>query len=167
MGNRLRVSPSGRVAIRAAVVVMMAMLGIAGPLRAQASHERQPTRVPVTVAVVERLPAGNTEPFLILRRADLDPRDVILLTSASADGRRLSSAVEQLLMNRAVRGDTAARTSAVRVRRRQPQAERPELPWAERVLREVRRAEPRLVAGVGVVRAIQIWLPPARPARGR
>ncbi|HEU4455861.1 MAG TPA: hypothetical protein VFR81_22540 [Longimicrobium sp.] len=118
-----------------------------------------PTRVPVTVVLVERLPVPGA-PFLVLRRVDAAPRDVILLP-AGADARLLSEAVQTLLVARQAGGDTAAATATMRVRpQRGRTSQRPVLPWAQRVLNDLRRAEARAVEGVGSVPAVEIWLPP-------
>jgi hypothetical protein len=127
------------------------------------AQARRPTRVAVTVALVDRLPDSVS----ILRRKNVEPLDVILLHT-SADARQLSSAVYDLLMVRQVGGDTAETPGRMRVRANQ-RGTRPVLPWAERVMAHLRRAEPRAIRGVGTVRAVQIWLPPQylrnRPAR--
>jgi hypothetical protein len=128
-----------------------------------------PTRVPVTVAIVERLPVTGA-PFLVLRRASAAPRDVILLP-AGADARLLSEAVQTLLIARQAGGDTATATATLRVRpQRGRTAQRPVLPWAQRVLTDLRRAAARPLDGVGTVPAVEIWLPRqfgrrARPTR--
>ncbi len=120
-------------------------------------------RVPVTIALADSAALGDT-PFRVLRRADTSPRDVILLAPV-ADAAALSEAVGQLQTMRRVQGDVAAVTGAMRVRRpgngRGPRM----LPWAPRVLQDLRRADARPLAGVGTVRNVQVWLPPTR--RGR
>jgi len=124
----------------------------------------RPTRVPVTVATVERLPVPDA-PFVVLRRADAAPRDVILLPSG-ADAKLLSEAVQALLVARQAGGDTAVAPTTLRVRpQRGRTSQRPVLPWAQRVLNDLRRAEARPVEGVGAVPAVEIWLP-AQTRRG-
>ena len=119
-----------------------------------------PTRVPVTVAMVERLPVPDA-PFVVLRRTHVSPRDVILLPTG-ADARLLSEAVQMLLVARQAGGDTAAAAATLRVRpqRGRTASQRPVLPWAQRVLADLRRAAARPVEGVGTVPAVEIWLPP-------
>jgi hypothetical protein len=119
-----------------------------------------PTRVPVTIAVVERLPVPDA-PFVVLRRTNVTPRDVILLP-AGADAALLSEAVQMLLIARQAGGDTAAAAATLRVRpqRGRTASQRPVLPWAQRVLADLRRAAARPVEGVGQVPAVEIWLPP-------
>ena len=135
-----------------AVAAVALLLPCASPGHAQA---RRPTRVAVTVALVDRLP----DSVVILRRKNVEPLDVILL-QPGADSRQLSSAVYDLLTVRQVSGDTADAPSRLRVRAKQRPVERPVLPWAARVMAHIRQAEPRPIPGVGTVRAVQIWLPP-------
>jgi hypothetical protein len=125
---------------------------------------RTPTRVPVTVALVERTENYGGDPVVLLRRTDLSPRDVILLREDTATGKQLSEAVLDLLNIRGQMGDTASMTAAVRVRPHTgaPGRARRELPWAQRVVNDVRKAELQTIPGVGTVRAVQIWLPPQR-----
>jgi len=123
-----------------------------------------PRRVPVTVATVERLPVPGA-PFVLVRRTNAAPRDVILLP-AGADAKLLSEVVQALLVGRQAGGDTAAAPATLRVRpQRGRTSQRPVLPWAQRVLNDLRRAEARPVEGVGSVPAVEIWLP-AQTRRG-
>ncbi|MEW5929860.1 MAG: hypothetical protein AB1941_20600 [Gemmatimonadota bacterium] len=128
-----------------------------------AAQDGRPARVPVTVALAEGSTLGDA-PFRVLRRADTSPHDVILL-APDADAAALSEAVGQLLTIRRVQGNVPAVTGAMRVRRpgsgRGPRM----LPWAPRVLQDLRRADTRPLAGVGTVRSVQVWLPPT--SRGR
>lgn len=79
------------------------LAGQSAPARASA------TRVPVTVALVDRLPYAGA-PFVVLRRSDATPRDVILLPS-SADADLLPEAVWSLVVARQDGGDTSATPS--------------------------------------------------------
>lgn len=147
-------------------VLAAALFVVGGPqgLGAQGQAPGRPTRVPVTVALVERLPQPG-EPFVVLRRADGVAEDVILLP-ATADAAQLSVAVQMLLVARQVDGDTASTRAFLRQRR--PDGGNPPrrvLPWAQRVLNDLRSAAPRPVADIGNVPAVRIWLPPQR--RGR
>lgn len=122
-----------------------------------------PTRVPVTIVLMER-PAPSDAPFGIQRRVGLEPHDVIMLRS-DATGDQLSDAVRSLLVIRQGGGDTASASATMRLRPRGSQGapgSRRAFPWVQRVLADLRRAEPREVAGIGRVRAVQIWLPPQR-----
>ncbi|HEX8245419.1 MAG TPA: hypothetical protein VF541_18030 [Longimicrobium sp.] len=141
-------------------VVSASLVAIAGvqTLCAQQPAGR-PTRVPVTLVLVDRLPVGDA-PFLVQRRTDTSPHDVILLR-ADASQAQVSEAIRTLLVARQVAGDTATRAAILRVRPHQPghaNAHR-EFPWVPRVLADLRRAELTDVPGIGRVRAVQIWLP--------
>lgn len=149
--------------------ILVALLGPVVPIsfgsRLDAQASERPTRVPVTLALVDDIP-GGAAPFRIVRRVHVAPYDVILLhSSASQDA--LSEAIADLLTLRSIAGDTATAGGMVRVQR-PPQAAgrspRP-LPWAGRVMDDLRRAQPRHVAGVGVVPAVEVWLPPQRKRR--
>lgn len=125
---------------------------------------RAPTRVPLTIALVQVLP-HRSAPYAIQRRTSGEVRDVVLLAE-SATAEQLSDAVRGVLTARLVDGDTVTRAGTVRVRLHGPGATpRPPFPWAQRVLADLRRAPLRTVAGVGTVRAVKIWLP--RQARTR
>lgn len=122
-----------------------------------------PTRVPVTLVLVERLPVAGA-PFVIHRRPGAARQDVILLP-AGADARVLSEAVRMLLVARQAGGDTPTTAATMRVRPQRGRATaRVVFPWAQRVLADLRRAEARPVEGVGTVATVEIWLP--RQLRG-
>lgn len=152
-----------RRTVHALAAALLLWAGTAASAAAQQSETpRRPTRVPVTLALVDSVPQGNP-PFRILRRADVEPHDVILLR-ADADSVTLSAAVADLLLIRAQQGDTTRAEAMVRVRRRDAEPDRPVrmLPWGRRVMDDLRRAAPKELAGVGTVPAVQIWLPPQR-----
>jgi hypothetical protein len=96
-----------------------------------------------------------------LRRQNVAPHDVILLRASVANAQQLSTAIFDLLAIRQRTGDQTTRTGPVRVRPSQVNggSRRRELPWAQRVIDDVRRAEVKHVPGVGNVRSVQIWLP--------
>lgn len=144
----------------ALLVALVCAVGPSTLLAQEGNATRRPTRVPVTVALVDTLPA--TVPFRILRRLDLDPRDVIVL-SRSADSVSLSAAVEQLRLIRQVQGDTATSSGMVRIRPRGGMGRGSQvLPWARRVVTDLHAAAPQPVAGVGTVPMVVIWLPAQR-----
>jgi hypothetical protein len=134
------------------------------------AQQGAPSRVPVTLVLVDRLTQSDA-PFVIERRPDLTPRDVIVMR-ADATPDQLSDAVRSLITIRQAGGDTAAARGTMRVRpqnvwaggARHPTARRA-LPWAARVLGDLQRAAARDIAGIGRVRAVEIWLP--AQARGR
>ncbi|MDQ3605446.1 MAG: hypothetical protein M3418_04560 [Gemmatimonadota bacterium] len=148
---------------RISILLITALVGQIGmgPLFAQqqTGSSRAPTRVPVTIALVDQLPQADA-PFMVQRRPDVAPHDVILLRS-TADAKQLSEAIHALLVIRQAGGDTATSRATMRMRPQQPQqGARPEFPWVPRVMADLRRAEPKQIAGVGTVRAVEIWLPP-------
>ena len=133
----------------------------AGPvvLAAQRAGERAPTRVPLTVVLVSELPRPGAA-YEIQRRPTGSDLDVILLLD-TATPEQLSEAVRGVLTARQAGGDTATRAGTFRVRPHRSTA-RTALPWAARVLTDLRAAHVRQVPGVGRVRAVRIWLPPQR-----
>lgn len=147
------------------VLLAALLLGMAGLTFVDSRLDSQqvptrPTRVPVTLAMVDStlLREGH---YRILRRADQSPHDVILLRH-DADVAVLSGAVESLLLIRAQSGDTAKVSGTTRIRRSVggPERQSRTLPWAGRVLTDLRRAQPRALAGVGIASTVEVWLPP-------
>jgi hypothetical protein len=147
--------------------IILFLGNIASAHAQEASAPRAPTRVPVTLVLVETPLPGN-ERWVISRRPDVSPHDVILL-QANADADQLSDAVRALITVRQVNGDTASRGATMRMRPQQLNGNpRRQFPWIPRVLADLRHARPQPIAGVvGSVRAVQIWLPPQyrRPAK--
>jgi hypothetical protein len=128
------------------------------------SGRHAPTRVPLTIALVQVLPHGSA-PYEIQRRTSGEVRDVVLLAE-SATAEQLSDAVRGVLTARLVDGDAATHARTLRTRPRGSRAaQRPPFPWAHRVLADLRRAPLHTMAGIGTVRAVRIWLP--RQARAR
>ena len=133
-----------------------------GAAAAQQSETSRVQRVPVTIVLVDT--SAVESQFEIMRRTTAQPLDVILLRGNHTAG-TLSEAVRRLLLIRAAQGDTTASEGLVRVRAHRPAlaAQRP-YPWAVRVLGDLTRSTPRVVSGIGLVRAVEIWLPPQRRA---
>jgi hypothetical protein len=126
----------------------------------QHASVRRPSRVPVTLALVDSVPGGV--PFRILRRANASPSDVILF-HVGADSAALSEAVAQLVLMRRLQGDTAGLAGMARVRRPNSRGRAPRvLPWAGRVINDLHLAGRREIAGVGTARTVEIWLPAQR-----
>jgi hypothetical protein len=131
---------------------------VAGQLSAQAvpgPERARPSRVPVTVALVERLPYPDA-PFVVLRQAAGD--DYILLP-VDADDAVLTDAVNALLLARRRGGDRATADAVLRVRPPERVRGTRALPWVARVLTDLRTAPRRAVPSVGLAPAVQIWLP--------
>lgn len=120
-------------------------------------------RVPVVLAMVDSAMAAPS--YRILRQNG-GGVDVIVL-GINADSAIFTNAVSELLLIRRSTGDTAAVEGEVRVR---PNATTPSsaapLPWANRVLGDLRAAGLREVPHVGRERVVRIWLPAQRHARG-
>lgn len=131
---------------------------VAGQLPAQAaprSERARPSRVPVTVALVERLPYPGA-PFVILRQAA--GGDYILLPE-DADAALLTDAVNALLLARQRGGDRVTADAVLRVRAPERVRGTRPLPWVARVLTDLRTAPRSAVPSVGLAPAVQIWLP--------
>jgi hypothetical protein len=126
----------------------------------QSTPNRRIDRVPVVIAISDSL-LGDSTPVMIVRRANVAPHDVIVVHS-DVDRQRLSDVVLELLTIRGITGDTVTRSAMMRLQRgseRQTHA-RPELPWAQRVVEDLRRAAAMDIPGFGTLPAVQIWLPP-------
>jgi hypothetical protein len=138
------------------------------PLAAQQRASPSARRVPVTVVLLDSLPGEDTSPFRILRRADTSPNDVILLREG-ADAVALSEAVAELLHLRQLQGDSIRTGSGMMRTRRATARSRSAriLPWASRVINDLRTAELQDISGVGAGRSVQIWLPPQAVERHR
>jgi hypothetical protein len=139
---------------RTIILAAALFVGVAGEAYAQQSA---PSRVPVTIVLAEQpLPSGA--PFIIQRRPDQTPQDVILLR-ADATADQLSDAVRSLLTIRHASGDVPAAQATMRMRPQDARTTRRAFPWVQRVLGDVQRAAYQDVSGVGRVRAVEIWLP--------
>lgn len=113
-------------------------------------------RIPITVVIT-----ADGGPPTYFRRAGEEPRNVVLIDSATADAGQLSGVVFSLLAAEA--GDTAGAKRddhlAARIRTSTPV---PVLPWAEEALRRARASAVRQAHGLPRGRAVQLWLPPLR-----
>ncbi|MDB4948856.1 MAG: hypothetical protein JWM27_1505 [Gemmatimonadetes bacterium] len=152
---------------RATSLVIALVLLATRPLAGQRSGLREVQRVPVTVALVDELPVADV-PFLVQRRPALAPHDIVLLRTG-ATAAQLSEAIRTLLAARQAGGDLPAVNGFVRMRPHAAPAAnaapRRQLPWAERVMRDVRKAPMMQIEGIGRGRAVQIWLPPQHGRR--
>lgn len=146
--------------MRNAALLLLPLLITATMAFTQQGGSQKRPRVPVTVVLVDRTP-GVGASSVVLRRVHTAPHDVILLHADSASAQQLSNAVLDLLTIRSVGGDTASKDVVVRVTSKSLPAGgvRKQLPWAQRVINDLRNADRRAVTGVGEVQAVQIWLP--------
>ena len=145
---------------------LLAILQIPCLASAQEPSRGNSTRVLVTVALVQRLPVSDAR-FVIQRRPDTAPNDVILLSPA-ATAADLDGAFHTLLVARQAGGDFPALRATVRMRphdadkaqgRKHVQKK---FPWVQKIIRDLQKAEMRDVAGVGQVRSVDVWLPRQR-----
>jgi hypothetical protein len=150
---------------RATLLALAFLILTPAMLLAQDGARRTIPRIPMTVALVAQLPRAG-EPFAVLRRMDAAPHDVILIPE-SATAELLSDAIQTLVVARQASGDLPGFTGYVRTKPHGQQAtHRRTLPWAGRVLGDVRKAEPAELTGIGRVRSVQIWLPPQHAQGG-
>ncbi len=141
--------------------ILVATLAALPPsvLHAQRTPGRAPTRVPLTVVLGPEWPRAGAA-YEIQRHVTGNDLDVVLLME-NATPEQLSDAVRGVLTARQGGGDTAQQEGRFRIRPHgRSAAVRAPLPWANRVLTDLRAAHPRVVPGVGRVRAVRIWLPP-------
>ena len=126
-------------------------------------QEEMARRIPVTIALVDQLPAGTgNAPAVVLRRAKPAPFDVILLRRSDASGTQLAGAIFHLMIMRDRSGDTATADAMFRL----PTATRGPKAWEQteqvqtgRIVAQLRSAEVQDVPGVGRVRAKAVYLP--------
>jgi hypothetical protein len=113
-------------------------------------------RIPITVVITT-----DGGPPTYFRRASEEPRNVVLIDSATADASQLSGVVFSLLGAEAA--DTAGATRddrlAARIRTSTPV---PVFPWAEEAIRRARASALQQAHGLPRGRAVQLWLPPLR-----
>lgn len=115
--------------------------------------------IPITIVLVD----NGSRPGLI-RRATGEPRNFVLLDSATADVQGLSDAVFSMLIMEAVDGEGRRRNDA-EIQRVSLSASRPAYSWAEEALRRLRATPREPVRGIGRGRALTIWMPPLRGYR--
>lgn len=149
-----------------AFVLLSSAWGAAPHLSAQANPLTPPTapdgRIPITLVLT-----GTGAAPTVHRRAAGEPRNLILLDSASVDVQRLSDAVFHLLILEAQdpRGQRRNDQAAQRIQLDQPH---PVYPWAGEALERLRSVPRRpfeaLRAGQRY-RTLQIWVRPLRGMR--
>lgn len=149
-----------RQIVPAATCVVTLVAG-AREAHGQSGQAHAVARVPVTVV----LEAGSSGPpaYRIARRAHATPHELLLI-HGDPDPVTFSDAVRSLLALRVAIGDSVTTTAPLRVTHAAGDSVSP-YPWASRVLRDLRAASPRSIAGIGRARAIEIWLPPQRHIR--
>ena len=147
-------------------IALLFLATIVAPIHAQTTNynaqqrAEMARRVPVTIVLSDALPSGASG-AVIVRRRQLEPHDLILL-DRNADPNRLSAALFALMSTREIMGDTARTDGSIRVSStRGPAAwEKRQMPRIARMLRQLQKATPRAIQGVGVVRAYDVYLLP-------
>jgi|GEM_PF-5375151 len=139
------------------------------PAPAGAQRALRAGSVPVTIAVLEWSAHTEGTEAVIVRRPAQHPADVIVIRENALNPAMLSAALRQLLALRSAMGDEPRMAGTFRVRRgvRPGEARQDELFLAPRLVRELRRATPRHVDGVGVARAVEISVPAQNTPPGR
>jgi hypothetical protein len=151
------------------IAVPALFLALAAGLPALAQTSRRPgqvARVPVALVLVDSL-AQPGVPYVVQRRPNASPHDVILLRS-DATAAQLSEAINSLLMVREARGDIPTTAGTLRIHPHGNAAvalQRRPIPWAQRVFHDLHRVKAAPVAGVGNVQSVVIYLPPHRGRR--
>ena len=121
----------------------------------------------VTVALVDRL--ADSAVATIIHSPGPDGRMLVLLRARDADAITLSSAMMAVFEVRRVLGDTArSRVSLNVYGTRVPESIAPnERTLAEDYLGRLRVTKPAPLEGVGVVRSVEVTLPPPAPFKAR
>ncbi|HEX6372246.1 MAG TPA: hypothetical protein VF006_25230 [Longimicrobium sp.] len=141
-------------------VLPLALAILAFPLSAQhipwSSAPPGDSLVPMTIVLVD-----NRSPTGLLRRTSLDPRNVILLDSATVTAQLLSDAVFSMLIMEAVDAGGQRRGNN-EVQRANLSAAHPVYPWAEDALSRLLQSPKEPIRGVGRHRSLTIWMPRLR-----
>src|SRR5438270_476186 len=98
---------------RLPIALLLACMPVASQAQGSDGPPSVPGRVPVPVALVASLSDPSSE-AMIVRRANAQPQDLILLTRHGANGRQLSAAIFTLLAARALQGDRPLRDATIR-----------------------------------------------------
>jgi hypothetical protein len=134
------------------------ILCVAGELTAQPSPFVRPDpaagRVQITLVLNSR--GGRTAFF---RRSQGEHSNVVLVDSATATAQQLSNAVFGLLVAEAQDPDGHGRSENMAHETRL-NVQRPAYSWAVDALALLTAERPQPVRGMGMRRAIRIWLPP-------
>lgn len=142
-------------AVAASLCPALPLQGQPGPVPSPAADTN---RIPVTIALTQ---SGG--PAIVMRRASMEPRNLLLVDSATIDGRRLSSVIFGFLIMEGMDPEGRDRSDAAASAPISPE-NAPQYPWAEETLRHLRAAPVQTVQGVGAYRTVQISV---RPLRGR
>jgi hypothetical protein len=130
----------------------------ATPVAARPALAGQSARVPVTVVLVDALADPSATAMIVRQPA---AGDFVLMRGDRASGDILASAIFTLLVVREVSGDVPSTAMTTRVTNAAPPAawQRSEVPRATRAVERLQDAEPQLVPGFGIRRAVTLYLP--------
>jgi hypothetical protein len=115
----------------------------------------------VTVALVDRMPVANSR-AMVLRRANAQPQDVILLPRGKATPTDLADATSVLFALRERFGDDLLADARVVVPARTKPARGGNLTTMKQRLGRLQKATPKVIDGLGSVPAIAIQLGPVK-----
>lgn len=121
-----------------------------------AAQQTGPRRAPVAVVLTDAPPIQG-EIFVVERRANHYPHDVIHLTHAATDV-NLSAAVRALLTARAKDGPTPPDNQHIRLSDRRTEL-RAAFPWARGVVNDLSQTGRITIDGLGEVQGLIIWVP--------
>jgi hypothetical protein len=123
------------------------------------SRSKGPKSTPVTIALVDSI-GDATATAVVLRRVSQQPRDVILLTAASASPGTLGAALHALVRQRALDGDSAKGDVKIVVHGAYVPSSWTDarLDMTRVLLSELQHRPMTPVAGVGPARTLQIGL---------
>lgn len=139
------------IALTAALLLQVAT---AHELAAQ-NHSSAPTQPDDSLIAITLVLTNHGSAPMLGRRANLEPRNVILLDSTNVDIQLLSDAVFTLLVMEAVDQQGSRRANNA-VHRASLSQNHPVYPWADEALRRLRGASIVVIRGVGRGRAIEI-----------
>lgn len=156
--KRRLTSTALKIALFGMMPVALALAGL--PLAAQPTPWQSPTSadslIRMTIVLVD-----NGSPTGLLRRTSVQPHNVVLVDSATADAQVLSDAIFSMLIMEAVDA-VGRRRSNDEVQRPGLSAAHPVYPWAADVLSRLRGVAKEPIRGVGRYRSLTIWVPPLR-----
>jgi hypothetical protein len=116
----------------------------------------------VTIALIDNMPTGGAR-AMVLRRASVEPRDVILLPREDAAASSLSDAIRVLSRMREAHGDNFEGDARVVVPPRSGVPSAATLGPMTRHLEKLRKVGRSNLPGIGEASAIQLRLGPVRP----
>lgn len=134
------------------------------PIKAQSPDAQ--LRVPVVIVANPDIDYGNSS-FVIVRRSDESPYDLIMLHPERANVGVLSRAIATLVQSRSMDGDTASRAMMIRPTRGMestvmPNSVRSLQRYYPDVLKRLKENPSFVIPEIGDYRSVTIWLDPQR-----